>query len=229
MLEKKKKITKKEIKHDPLVTSYYRAYNFFLENQAKILIGLAVVALIIVSIIIYSNKRSSDNITAANLLSKVIPLYNNGMYHEAIYGQKAQNITGLKTIVENYGNTEQGEAAKIFLANSYLFLGKVDSAYQFFKDYDGSNLIFKAASLAGQAVYFETKKEYEKAVDAYKKAAKISKENPLNADYLLKAGIDLLKLNRKEEAKEVFEIIKKEYKSYPEAREVERYLIQVES
>jgi len=229
VLEKKKKITKKEIKQDTLVTTYYKVYNFFLENQAKILIAVAAVALIVVSIIIYSNKRSSDNLTAANLLSKVIPLYDAGQYQQAIEGIKAQNIVGLKSIVENYGSTEQGETAKIYLANCYLFLGKVDSAYEMFKDYDGSNPILKAASLAGQAAYYETKKEYEKAVDAYKDAAKISKENPLNADYLLKAGINLLKLNKKTEAKSIFEIIKKDYKNYPEAREVERYLIQVES
>ena len=229
MLEKKKKITKKEIKQDTLVTTYYKVYNFFLEHQAKILIALAAVALIVVSIVIYSNKRSSDNLTAANLLAKVIPLYDAGQYQQAIEGIKAQNIVGLKSIVENYGSTEQGETAKIYLANCYLFLNKIDSAYEMFKDYDGSNPLFKAASLAGQAAYYETKKEYEKAVDAYKDAAKISKENPLNADYLLKAGINLLRLNKKSEAKTIFELIKKDYKNYPEAREVERYIVQVES
>ncbi len=229
MLQKKKKITKKEIKQDTLVTTYYKAYNFFLENQAKILIGIAAVALVIVSIIIYSNKKSNDNLAAANLLSKVIPLYDAGQYQQAIDGIKAQNIVGLKNLVENYGSTEQGEVAKIYLANCYLFLGKIDSAYEMFKDYGGSNPILKAASLAGQAAYYETKKEYEKAVDAYQEAAKLSKENPMNADYLLKAGINLLKLNKKTEAKSIFEIIKKEYKNYPEVREVERYLVQVES
>ncbi|MEJ5350446.1 MAG: hypothetical protein WHS65_02520 [Melioribacteraceae bacterium] len=229
MLEKKKKITKKEIKQDTLVTTYYKVYNFFLEHQVKILIALAAVALIVVSIVIYSNKRSSDNLTAANLLAKVIPLYDAGQYQQAIEGIKAQNIVGLKSIVENYGSTEQGETAKIYLANCYLFLNKIDSAYEMFKDYDGSNPLFKAASLAGQAAYYETKKEYEKAVDAYKDAAKISKENPLNADYLLKAGINLLRLNKKSEAKTIFELIKKDYKNYPEAREVERYIVQVES
>jgi len=229
VLEKKKKITKKEIKQDTLVTTYYKVYNFFLEHQAKILIALAAVALIVVSIVIYSNKRSSDNLTAANLLAKVIPLYDAGQYQQAIEGIKAQNIVGLKSIVENYGSTEQGETAKIYLANCYLFLNKIDSAYEMFKDYDGSNPLFKAASLAGQAAYYETKKEYEKAVDAYKDAAKISKENPLNADYLLKAGINLLRLNKKSEAKTIFELIKKDYKNYPEAREVERYIVQVES
>lgn len=229
MLEKKKKITKKEIKQDTLVTTYYKVYNFFLEHQLKILIGIATVALIIVAIIIFSNKRASDNLTAANLLTKVMPLYEAGQYQEAIDGQKATNIVGLKNIVDNYGSTEQGETAKIYLANCYLFLGKIEDAYKLYKDYGGSSPIFKATALAGVASYFEYKKEYEKAVDAYQDAARISKENPSNAEYLLKAGINLLKLNKKEEAKLVFETIKKDYKTYPEAREVDRYLIQVES
>lgn len=229
MLEKKKKITKKEIKQDTLVTTYYKAYNFFLENQAKILIGIAAVALIVVAIIIFSNKRQSDNLAAANLLTKVIPLYEAGQFQEAIEGQKSTNVVGLKNIVENYGSTEQGEIAKIYLANCYLFLGKIEDAYEFYKDYDGSNPIFKATALAGEAAYYEYKKEYEKAADAYKNAAKISKENPSNPEYLLKAGINLIKLGKKEEAKAIFENIKKDYKTYPQVRQVDRYLVQVES
>lgn len=229
MLEKRKKISKKQIKEDKLVTSYYQAISFFQEYQAKILIGAGIVAVIIVAVILWNNQRSSNNLKAAELLSKVIPLYDAGSYKEAIEGQKAANITGLKEIVDKYGSSEQGEVAKIYLANSYTLLGNDEAAFKAYDEFSGSIPIFKASALAGKAAYMETKKEYEKAAGLYKDAAKASKTNPSNPEYLMKAGIDLLNIGKKDEAKTLFESIKKEYKTSPVVNELDRYLVQVES
>lgn len=229
MLTAKKRISKKEIKQDTLVTSYYKVYNYFMEHQAKILIGAGVVALVIVAVILFANKRSSDNLTASNLLAKVIPLYEAAQYNDAIDGQPKNNLVGLKNIVENYGSTEQGETAKIFLANSYLFTGKQQEAFETYEDYSGSNPLFKATALSGMGGYYETKKEYEKAADLYKEASQLTKTNPSNAEYLLKASINLLESDAKEEAAKLLKSIKEDYKNTTAAQEVDRYLIQTES
>jgi TolA-binding protein len=229
VLEKRKKISKKQIKEDKLVTSYYQAISFFQDYQAKILIGAGIVAVIIVAVILWNNQRSSNNLKAAELLSKVIPLYDAGSYKDAVEGQKVSNITGLKEIVEKYGNSEQGEVAKIYLANSYSLLGNDEAAYKIFDDYSGSIPEFKAAALAGKAAYMESKKDYEKASDLYKDASKVIKSNPSNPEYLMKAGIDLINIGKKDEAKKLFETIKKEYKTSPVVNELDRYMVQVQS
>lgn len=229
MLERRKKITKKQMKEDRLVTSYYNVKNFFLENQAKILIGVAAVALVVVAVTLFMNKRASDNKVAAGLLAKVIPLYDSGAFKDAIDGQPSSNTTGLKKIVDEYGSTENGETAKIYLANAYSMLGNNDEAYKMFDDYSGSNPLFKATSLAGRGGVLESRKEFDKAADLYTKAAKVSKSNPENADYLLRAGIILLKSGKKEEAKTVFDTIKKDYKTSTAFSEIDRYLVQIES
>jgi len=228
VLSGKKRITKKEMKEDKLVTSYYSAYNFFMENQAKILIGLGVVALIVIAIVLISNKRSSDNLTSANLLAKVIPLYESGMYQEAIDGQPSSNIVGLKSIVDEYGSTENGESAKIYLANSYSFLGKWDEAYKVYDSYSGSNPFFEATALAGMAAYYENKNDFKEAAELYRKASKISKTNPANPEYLLKTAINIMKLGKKDEAKSLFKEIKNEYKFSVVVQEIDRYLSQLE-
>jgi len=229
VLEKRKKISKKQIKEDKLVTSYYQAINFFQEYQAKILIGAGIVAVIIVAAVLWNNQRTSNNLKAAELLSKVIPLYDAGSYKDAIEGQKSANIIGLKEIVEKYGSSEQGQVAKIYLANSYSISGNDEAAYKVYDDYSGSIPEFKASALAGKAAYWEIKKEYEKAANLYKDAAKAAKTNPSNPEYLMKAGIDFLNIGNKDEAKKLFERIKKEYKTSPIVNELDRYLVQVES
>ncbi|MCX7875976.1 MAG: tetratricopeptide repeat protein [Melioribacteraceae bacterium] len=228
MLSAKKKITKKEIKEDKLVTSYYKFYNFFMENQKRFLIGLGFIAVIVVAFILINNKKKNDNIAAANLLSKVVPLYESGSMKEAIEGVKTQNIIGLKQIVDQYGSSEQGETAKIYLANAYSVLGELDKALEYYEDYSGSNEILKATALAGKAGILQSKKEFEKASDIFMDAAHVSKTNPSNAEYVLKAGICLLEAGKKEEAKQIFESIKKDYKNITPYLELDKYITQTE-
>ncbi len=227
MLTAKKKISKKQMKEDKLVTTYYNFNNFFTENQAKILIGAGIVALLVVALFLYNNKKKSDNLTAANLLAKVIPLYENGSYKEAIEGKPSENIVGLKKIVDDYGSTDQGNLAKIYLANSYFVTGNLDAAFETYNDYSGSNPLFEATAFAGKAGILESKKELEKAASLFKDAAHLSKENPSNAEYLLKAGIILKKLGNQKEAELIFKNIKKDYKNNPVSLEVDRYLTQI--
>lgn len=228
MLSARKKITKKEMKEDKLVTSYYKFQNFFMANQAKILIGFGIIAVIVVAVILINNKKSNDNLAAANLLSKVVPLYEAGSMKEAIDGIKAQNITGLKKIVEEYGSCEQGENARIYLANAYSVIGDLNNSYEMYDDYSGSSSLLKATALSGKAGILDSRKEYEKASDMYMEASHISKENPANAEYELKAAISLIKANKKVEAKEILESIKKDYKNLTSYLQLDKYLTQVE-
>ena len=229
MLEKRKRISKREIKQDTLVTSYYKAYNFFIENQVRIIIGVAAVALVVVALILYSNKKATENVAAAGLLAKIMPTYDAGQYQQAIDGISATNITGLKVIVDKYGGTDAGETAKILLANCYYNTGKYEEAFESYNDYGGSVPLFKSTALAGKAAYYEWKKDYDKAADLYQEASKISEADPSNAEYLMKAGIDLMKVGKNEEAKAVFESVKQDYRTSTAAQEVDKYLVQIQS
>ena len=228
MLEARKKISKKQIKEDKLVTSYYKIQNFFLENQARILIGIGVVAVIAVAIFLYSNKRASNNLAAGNMLAKAMPLYDEANYKEAISGVPAAHIDGLKKIVDEYGSTEQGETAKIYLANSYAMTNNNDAALEMYNDYSGSNSLFKGTALAGRAGILESKKEYEKAAGLFKDAANVSKSNPSNPEYLFKAGVAYLEAGNKEEAKNAFDAIKKDYKNVAYMFEIDKYMTQID-
>jgi tetratricopeptide (TPR) repeat protein len=228
MLTKKKKLSRKEIKEDKLVSTYYKAYGYFEENKSRVAaavgISLAVIALIYFYI---SNKIENNNI-AGTQLSRVMNLYDQGSYLEAIEGQEGTNVAGLKKIVEDYGSTENGELAKIYLANAYSFLGRNDEALEYYEDYSGSNKTFKATSLAGQAGIYSFKQEFEKAADLYLKASRVSENNPLNPEYMLNAGINYLSSGNEENAKELFETIRKDYPASTAFREVDRYLSQIQ-
>ncbi len=227
MLTKKKKLSKKEIKEDKLVSTYYKAISFYQENKSRILTYGGIFLVLLLAFVYYFNNQKIKNEKAALELSRVLPLYENGSYLEAIEGRRGTNIIGLKKIAEEFEGTENGETAKIFLANAYNFLENFDEAYKYYEDYNGTIDTYKSVSLAGQAGYFAYKKDYNKAAELYLKAARVSPDNALNADYLLNAGVYYLKTDNKDKAKELFTTIQKEYQNSSAFREVGKYLAQI--
>lgn len=228
MLTKKKKLSRKEIKEDKLVSTYYKAYGYFEENRNRVLILAGALIAIIALVYFYINNRMENNRMAGIQLSRVMNLYDQGSFLEAIEGREGTNIIGLKKIVDEYGSTENGELSKIYLANSYNFLGRTDEALRYYEDYSGSSKIFKSTAFAGRAGIYAVKGEYTKAADNYLKASRITKGNPLNAEYMLNAGINYINAGEEEEAKELLNKIKTDYPTSTAFREVDRYLSQIQ-
>ncbi|HEY6625834.1 MAG TPA: hypothetical protein VIZ21_02665 [Ignavibacteriaceae bacterium] len=224
MIQKKKKLSRKEIKEDKLLNFYKTAVVFFEKYKNKIFIYAGVLVAVAAIVYFYVNQKTESNEKAGLELSRIMPLYDQGAYLEAIEGRQGTNIIGLKKLVEDFGGSENGETAKIYLANSYAFLGNYDEAFKYYNDYSGSIDYFEAASLAGQAGYYAVQEDFEKAANLYLKASKISKINSQNPDYLLNAGIYYLKAGEKEEAKILFNKIKDDYATSLAYREVDKYL-----
>jgi len=224
MLQKKKKLSKKEIKEDKLLNFYKTAVIFFEKYKNKIFIYAGVLVAVAAIVYFYVNQKSESNEKAGLELSRIMPLYDQGAYLEAIEGRQGTNIIGLKKLVEEYSGSENGETAKIYLANSYAFLGNYDEAFKYYEDYSGTIDYFEAASLAGQAGYYAVQEDFEKAANLFLQASKMSQVNSQNPDYLLNAGIYYLKAGEKEEAKILFNRIKDDYATSLAYREVDKYL-----
>lgn len=228
MLTKRKKLSRKEIKEDKLVTTYYKAIAFFNENKNRVGMYAGILVVVVLAVILFMNNKKKNNETAGTELARIMNVYDSGNYLEAIEGKAGTKLIGLKKLVQSYGSSENGEIAKIYLANAYNNLGKLDDAFKYYEDYSGSDKIFKATALSGQASYQAYKKNYEKAADLYKKAAFVSDADVLNPEYLLLAGINYMAAGKNSDAKELFDKIKKDYKTSPASREVDRYIAELE-
>jgi tetratricopeptide (TPR) repeat protein len=227
MIGKKKKITKKEIQEDKLVSSFYKAQELFEEHKQKLIIGIGSIAIIILAITWFINKKSEDNLLAAGQISMIIPTFEQGQFQKAIDGEPGTQLDGFKKIVDNYGSTEQGEIAKIYLANSYYSLGDYDNALEYFTDYSGESKLHQSTAYAGMAACYELTDDFSDAAKYYVKAADTYKLESQTADFLLNAGINYIKSGQNEDAKMILEKVKKEYKTTTASREVEKYLSQL--
>ncbi len=218
-----KKLSKKELQEDKLVDSYAKVVEFWKKYNKNILTAVGIIAVAIVLLGIYVESVKTANLEASAKFAKVMKVYNAERYGEAIDG-KAGEFEGLKSIVEEYGSTESGQVAKIYLANAYFFLSDFNNALEAYKSYSGNNDIFKATAFAGQGYCLMQMEKYENAVSKFYKAADVSESNPHNAEYLLNAGLSLLKANKTEEAKEAFNKVLKKYPVGTNANEAKRML-----
>ncbi len=228
MLTKKKKLSKKQIKEDKLVTFYTQVLEKFEEYQKQVFIAAGIIVVIVAGIYIYSIKAEESEAKATAELAKVLPAIEQKQYQQAIDGQPGTGVIGLKKLVEDYSGTESGEAAKLMLANAEFYLGNYDEALKYYESYSGEIREMRAAAIAGQAACYEEKGEYEKAGNLFEKAANVFKLNANNPSYLVSAGRNYLKVNNFDNARKVFETVKNEYENSNEARNIERYLSKVE-
>jgi tetratricopeptide (TPR) repeat protein len=224
MLTKKKKLSKKEIKEDKLVSFMVKVENFYEDYKSKIVPYGGILIVAALAAYFYVNQQTAANEEAGLNLSRVMQIFDSGSYLEAIEGRQGTDIIGLKRIVEEYGSTENGETAKIYLANAYSYLGNYEEAFKYYEDYSGSIDIYKASALAGMAGYYAAKKDYQKAADLYKEAAGVAEINAQNPDYLLGAAVNYYSAGDTEDAKILLEKIKENYATSEARKQVDKYL-----
>ncbi len=228
MLTRKKKLSKKEIKEDKLVSLMVKVENFYEDYKNKIFLYSGILIVAALAAYFYVNQQKVANEEAGLHLSRVMQIFDSGSYLEAIEGRQGTNIIGLKRVVEEFGNTENGETAKIYLAGAYSYLGNYEEAFKYYNDYSGSIDLYKASALAGMAGYYAAKRDYQRAADLYNDAAGAVEINAQNPNYLLSAAVNYYNAGDTEEAKILLEKIKEDYATSEARKQVDKYLALVE-
>ncbi|MFA6457424.1 MAG: tetratricopeptide repeat protein, partial [Bacteroidota bacterium] len=222
MLKKQKELAKRVKKQDDLITTYENAVSWY-ETNKKLLtnIGIAI-AVLVAGGWFYINNNRTNNEKAANEFAKVFSYYDNGQYQIAINGIPEKNVRGLQAIVNDYGSTKYGNIAQFYLANSYFNTGEYDKALEAYEDVNVDAQILEASRIAGIAACYEIKANYADAAKYFENAGKSNVNDPNAAEYLANAARNYAKAGNKEQAIELYKLIKKEHSSSAAARDAER-------
>ena len=229
MLKPKKRISKKEMKEDRLVTSYFEAQSWYEQNKKRIssvFFGAVVVG---VAVWFYYNNLASQDRAATADLGKIIRYYDDGQYQVAIDGSPRENLRGLQQIVDEYGGTEAGERATFYLANAYYGLANHEKALQYYQETDLTDNSLMAAVTAGIAACYEAQGNHAEAARFYEKAAAEDAQEYHSAENLYRAGQNYLLAGSPERAEETLKRLKTSYPSSSYAREADRLLVRVPS
>ena len=158
MLRKHKRLTKKELKKDPLVIFIAQAVDFLKNEWLKIGSTILVVVLVIslAFFIVRGKKRS-----AVNAFDVAFTALNNNA---------PEALDLLRRVVEDYSGSIKAGEALIKLGNSYFLLKDYDSSEKYFKLYinkfsDDPIYAFNAYNSLGGI--YEDKGDYLKAAETY--------------------------------------------------------------
>jgi tetratricopeptide (TPR) repeat protein len=224
MLRAQKKISKRELKEDTLVTAYVKATQFYDVNRKNVNLALTGIAALIIGLILYSNNRAQNNASAEAQFGQVFGLYDQGQYQLAIDGVPERNIPGLKAIVANFGGSDAGQLARFYLGNSYYQLGKNDEALHAFEDFSPPTDLLAVSRLSGIASCYAAMHDYAKAGEYFEKAATKYPDDIACAENLNSAAYNYALAGEKEKAIGLYTKLKKEYASSSFGRDAERYI-----
>ncbi len=206
--------------------------DFFLKNQ-KVIIGILVaVILIIAGIILYNNFVAKPRQEKASTqLAKMQQLFEQQQYEQALKGNGAA-APGLTQIASDYSGTDAGNLANYFAGIAYAKTGKWQEAAKYLEKFKTKKDLF-VSPLSQMALgdCYANLKQFDKAIDAFKKAATMADKaaangtnNTVSPTALKKAAIILIDQKQKAEAKKLFEEIKQKYINSPVAADIDKYI-----
>ncbi len=227
MLRPRRKITKRELKQDKLVSTYFKAQNLLVDYKRHIgVVVLGAVVLLVAGVIYYNNRLANEQKAAAEL-GKVFTYYDGGSYKLAIDGIPEKNVLGLKSIADNYGSTPSGELATFYLGSAYYMMNDYENALKYYQEFDTSDKLLKASGLSGIAACYELKGKYAEAAKYFERAARISAGGLLTSENLRNAARNYALAGEKERAVEIYEEIRRDFPGTPAAREAEQSLAEL--
>ena len=215
MLRKHKRLTKKELKKDPLLIFIAQAVDYIRDEWIKIGSTVLVVVLIISASFLFVNGRRKGAINA----------YDAAMTALANNAPEAKDL--LQRVVNDYSGSDLAGDALMQLANSAFKDKDYDTAEKYFKRYIdkfGQDPVYLFNAYNGLGSIYEERKDYEKAGELYTRFAAKNKDSVFLPVMLLNAGKAYMLAGNKDKARQQFTKITEEYSDSREKQEADYFL-----
>ena len=215
MLRKHKRLTKKELKKDPLIIFTAQVVDFLQKEWLKIVSTVIVVILVVTGsfLIVHGKRIGSINAYDAALT--------------ALSNDAPEALDLLKTVVNDYGGSREAKDALIYLGNAYFQNQDYDSAKFFFQKYIkefSDDPIFSFNAYNGLGGIYEEEGEFGKAGEIYEQFASRFEKSVFLPLMYLNAGKSYFHAGDKEAAKRNFLKITENYNDSKENQEAAFYL-----
>jgi len=202
-------------------------FNFqrsFIDQNKNLILGiLGGLVLLIGGYFVYKNFFvKPKNATAADQMFQAQFMFDRDSFQLAL-NNPGVGGSGFLKIIDNYGNTETGNLAKYYAGLCYLHLNDFDKAVKYLEDYSPSGDITPAMTYAALGDAYSEKKNNEKALSCYEKAAKAA-DNEMTGPYTLKKlGMFQEKLGKYADAEKSYKKIMDNFGQSTEANGIEPY------
>ncbi|MBR4920096.1 MAG: tetratricopeptide repeat protein [Prevotella sp.] len=191
---------------------------FFEKYKKAIIIGVAAVIIVVVGAILLHNyyfvPRANE---ASTELAKSQELFNQEQYDKA--------LVGFQKVANEYGSTDAGNLAQLYIGLCQANLGKWQEAVNALESFSskGDAMISPAAEGALGNAYANLN-QLDKAVDHLKNAAKMADNNSLSPTFLIQAGEILESQGKKDEALKLYQEVKEKYYQSMQYQTIDEYI-----
>ncbi len=205
---------------------------FLIKYRKPVLIVIIAIIVIIVGIICYNNYVAAPREEkASTLLAKGQNYFANEQFDIALKGDSL-GYKGLLGIISDYGSTKAGNIANLYAGLCYANLDKWDDAIKYLDKFSTSDdMLISPAAIGALGNAYAHVKQYDKAVENLKKAAKMADSkaedninNSISPVFLIQAGEILESQGKKSEALEIYKSIKEKYINSRVYQEIDKYI-----
>jgi tetratricopeptide (TPR) repeat protein len=203
-LVKHQKLTKRQIKEDPLVTAAFHGTQIWELHGTRILIGLGALVLLVLLFFFVSRTRAqSEERAAADLFRAEMSVGQNDY---------ATAIQMLKEIVDSAPGTKAARIAMLYLGDSFEAQGKPAEAVNWYKRAlakAGGDKEAKVSALHGMAAALEDRGEFAPAAASYEELAKLATTDNERGRIMLAQARCLAKAGQAQKAAAVYQAVQR--------------------
>ena len=153
--------------------------------------------------------------------------FNNDSLKLAINGDG--NHPGLEQIADEYSMCPSGNLAKYYLGMAYMKLKDYDNAIETLRGYDAKDDVTGSIVYGAIGDAYMEKKEVDEAISYYDKAVTEKPNNFTTPIMLMKSAIAHESKGDWNEAKNIYERLKKDFSSSTEAAQADKYIARAEA
>lgn len=219
MLKARKKITRKQIKEDKLVTTYFKTVDYFNQNSKNIIIGAVVVLAIIFIVVMMARSRRLAELDASEQLAKANA--------EMAAGNTLQAKDILLNLIDNFSGTKSASRGVYMLGQYHYQNQEYNQAIEYFDRYlddHANDPVLTPAAYSGKGACLEQLGKLIEAGQTYEKGAKKFKDTFLAPQLLMNAGRCYTLTKNFANAKSCYEMVIEEYADSGFTNDAELYL-----
>jgi tetratricopeptide (TPR) repeat protein len=170
-----KKIIKKKLKEpDEFITLTERTYLFVTHHSKAAGIGGIFVLIVILSIFFFLKWEKKNEENAYQMFNLAVENYQvlNSPYREGSPQEYKAVLAKFNEVMTKFRRTSSGRLAILYEGNIHLRLGEFEEAIKSYEDFlqkTGKEKLYRSFAMEGLGYSYEGKKEYEKALNAFRK------------------------------------------------------------
>lgn len=200
-----------------------KSEEFVIKYKKAIVGGILAIIVCVLGFILYSMYVTAPKEAAANnAIFKAQQYFAQNDFETALNGDGVN--AGFLKVIEDHSGTDAANLAYAYAGFCNAQLGNIDEAINNLENFDGNDKILAPKAMQTLALCYAHKENLDKAISLLIDAAETAQNTAISPRCLMDAAAMYEQQGNSNEAKKLYEQIKKEYPNSPEAGNIDKFI-----